>query len=516
MRETTSSFIVEAGADHDGQMVALTLPPAVVELLLTEVAAVNPGQPTEDPGNIHCTLVYFGDTYVDPDMLHEAVADFASKVKPFTGRISGYGQFLAGDEVVLYAGLDAVGLERVRIQLIDTLEAHEIYFDDSHGFTPHITLSYSEQNQTVPDVMPTSEIPFSEVVVADGGDWTPFPLQGESSRVVRAARMKRLADDDDDGWYDKEEDEPTNTAPDTYALNFVKGEPTPERKALHDKLIQKALAKAQPRTDGGRPQAVFMGGGPASGKSSVLKGRQSVGLTIDPDDFKKDLPEYQEKLKRGDLTAASHVHEESSYLAKRLKKELEARGLDYTLDGCGDGSVDKMAAKIADAKQAGYHTHGIYVSCPTREAWRRSRVRAKKTGRQVPKKFLRQAHAEVSKTFKGLMDRGALDSAELWDTTNDPPTLVGGKKDGEPWKVRHDKLWQDFLEKGNEMPDEQQKAAFAKPKPNRLEVMRKLINSIEHGMGPHEVDDPFGDYHDLKADIDEAHAQGHMIHLPEE
>ncbi len=77
---------------------------------------------------------------------------------------------------------------------------------------------------------------------------------------------------------------------------------TPERTALHESIIDKMMRgkdgqPLQPPADGNK-QALFMGGGTASGKGSALKLNPQVippdAVTIDPDEIKAMLPEYRD------------------------------------------------------------------------------------------------------------------------------------------------------------------------------------------------------------------------------
>ena len=119
------------------------------------------------------------------------------------------------------------------------------------------------------------------------------------------------------------------------AGNLSKG-----RDALHTKIMDDVFfdnndpnAKDRPLGKDGKPigvatpvkgqaRLIFMGGGPASGKSSVIaSGDVDVPdnrVQIDPDRAKKALPEYQKMVAAGDIeNAAGFAHEESSALAKR-------------------------------------------------------------------------------------------------------------------------------------------------------------------------------------------------------
>lgn len=225
------------------------------------------------------------------------------------------------------------------------------------------------------------------------------------------------------------------------------GQLTPERQALHEKIIAGALAGSARSAD---PTATFMGGGPASGKSATGKMR---GVVINPDDVKAQLPEYAAMKAAGDKAAAAYVHEESSRVAKKIMDRAVAGKRDFTLDGTGDSHYEKLAGKVTAARKAGYHVHGQYVTVDTGEALKRAQARAAKTGRAVPETFLRETHAAVSGTFRQAIARDLFDSATLHDNNGPqgtPATLIGAKPRGGAWSVKDRAAYARFLAKENQ------------------------------------------------------------------
>lgn len=219
---------------------------------------------------------------------------------------------------------------------------------------------------------------------------------------------------------------------------------TPQRAALHRKIINGILAGHQPQE---HPVATFYGGGPASGKSTALKPGAPDSAVIDSDEIKAQLPEYQKMREAGDPRAAAYVHEESSAISKQAMREAQARHLNYVLDSTGDGSLEKLAGKVNAAKRAGYMTDGRYVTTHTDEAVRRSQARAAATGRHVPEEYIRAQHAAVSGTYGKAAKMGLFDRTQLWDTTGSAPKLVAGKEPGGEFTVHDPAAWQRFLAK---------------------------------------------------------------------
>jgi predicted ABC-type ATPase len=224
----------------------------------------------------------------------------------------------------------------------------------------------------------------------------------------------------------------------------------PERKKLHDQIVARALAGHQPQA---HPIATFLGGGPASGKGTVLAGLQGDSAHIDADEIKKQLPEYQSMTRAGDLGAANYVHEESSVISKRIMREAAQRKLNFTLDGTGDSSYEKMKGKIDAARLHGHLVVGKYVTIPTDEAVARAKLRAAETSRLVPETVIRHTHAAVSQVFEQAVRNNDFDALELWDNngpSSQPAKLIASKALGGKFAVHDPVAYQAFLDKGRE------------------------------------------------------------------
>ena len=195
---------------------------------------------------------------------------------------------------------------------------------------------------------------------------------------------------------------------------------TPERQALHDKIVSEAV-DGKPSQE--NPVYTVMGGGPASGKSTIIKsGAVQIpdgSVVIDSDAIKEKLPEWgNDSL---GLDAAGFTHEESSYLAKRTQAAAFEKNQHVLLDGTGDTSPASMSKKIDAARNAGYSVEGHYVTLPVDMAVKNNLARfeemkaAGKFPRMVPETVLRETHAGVSTTFPAIADR--FDKVTLTDTS---------------------------------------------------------------------------------------------------
>lgn len=228
----------------------------------------------------------------------------------------------------------------------------------------------------------------------------------------------------------------------------AQGNWTPERQQLHESIIQRAFVGKTPVES---PIGLLMGGGPASGKSTVIKGG---GLTLDPntvtidsDEAKKGIPEYLDMTAKKDLGAARFVHEESSHIAKQTMKRAAGGQYNLMLDGTGNGSLDQLARKVDVLRSTGHRVVAHYVTVDTETAVERSNQRALKTGRMVPSDFIRANHRAVSQVVPKAIQAGLFDEFTLWDT-NEGESRAIARATGRKLEVLDANAWANFLTKG--------------------------------------------------------------------
>ena len=264
---------------------------------------------------------------------------------------------------------------------------------------------------------------------------------------------------------------------------------TPERRSLHDAIVDAHLAGKTARDD--TPVYTWLGGGGASGKTSILEsGKATVptralkdgravmsgdphSVEINADEIKDLLPEFLALTKGGEqkvmvsadgreksyelgrstpearFAAAGFTHEESSILAKRINSEAMSRGLDIVMDGTADGKPGVQAKKVQTAVSRGYETRLIMVTVPTEVAIQRSNERGVTSGRMVPEFALRDAHVGASARF--LETAPLYDSFEAYDNAGRPPVLFASKqtKNGRV-TIENKALYDAFLAKAGE------------------------------------------------------------------
>jgi len=210
---------------------------------------------------------------------------------------------------------------------------------------------------------------------------------------------------------------------------------SPERAALHEKIIQERLAGI-PKSD--NPTFVMLGGGPASGKStSGVDKWEDPHVKIDVDSIKAQLPEYDPKN-------PGFVHEESSFIGKEVMARAFEGNQNILLDGTGNNSVSAVAGKIDTAKAYGYSVEGRYLTVPTEQAVKQDGARSRSVG---PEKVY-EIHSAVSKVFPGIAAK--FDTVNLYDSrTKGNPTLIATGGSGK-LDVVNERLYSQFLDKATD------------------------------------------------------------------
>ena len=205
------------------------------------------------------------------------------------------------------------------------------------------------------------------------------------------------------------------------------GEFTPERKALHEQIINSVLEGVTPVDN---PIMWMNGGGPGSGKSTLTTGVNAEitnydpnSVVLDPDKIKEMLPEVQEAKERvlagegseQDIDWANLSHEESSYLAKRVHQAALDRGVNLVFDGTGDGGLESVRAKIAEARSRGYGVQANYLAVLPETGLERALQREGKTTRRVPRAVIIKTYNNIGEIFPELVEAGDFDMVRLFD-----------------------------------------------------------------------------------------------------
>lgn len=88
------------------------------------------------------------------------------------------------------------------------------------------------------------------------------------------------------------------------------GKPRPERQKLHAEIMRRAFDDKKPVPAGETPVCIMMMGGPASGKSTMVRSYANLDgfVVTDADDVKAMLPEYRVAVKSKARNAANMAH----------------------------------------------------------------------------------------------------------------------------------------------------------------------------------------------------------------
>lgn len=231
-----------------------------------------------------------------------------------------------------------------------------------------------------------------------------------------------------------------------------------ERALLHSQIINQATGNVPESTD---PTFYMLGGGPATGKTRMLKSGQTgvpdktQAVHINADDAKEKLPENSRMRNSSSdadyFNAASFSHEESSILAKAIQAKAIRNNQDIVLDGTGDSAVSKLASKVEQARQEGYKVEGVYVTVPTNVAWDRAVKRALGPEKRfVPELVLRTTHADVSVTLPLAMKANLFDKVTLWDNNGSVPRIIATQTRNNKPDIPDEQGWKDFIAKANQ------------------------------------------------------------------
>lgn len=253
------------------------------------------------------------------------------------------------------------------------------------------------------------------------------PWQGPE-RVARFSGPKNR----DPNWNGKE------YTPDTSKKYFAKEGPdwgtdqlTPEqqglnpdhvkaRAAVHDAIVNHFVHKTPTPAAGEKKRAIFMVGGPAAGKSSMLKQRFSDDemaqhVVINPDEIKNMLPEYRRGVKKRYWPAAANVHEESSYLSKRIFDEAAGSGKHILIDGTG-GNPKKYQQQMERLRSMGYEIQMLHMDKDAEQGVSDAMNRASRGGRYVPQDVVEHTYQQIPGAMEQLKP-----NADYWASYKAPP-----------------------------------------------------------------------------------------------
>lgn len=243
----------------------------------------------------------------------------------------------------------------------------------------------------------------------------------------------------------------SSTDPD-YGTNILyqdkDGNYNEERTALHKGIVQDKINQGSTNLG----TTYFLGGAPATGKSSLEKSGEVVYpqgiLRVDPDGIKAELPEYKLMAENKMSKAASLVHEESSKITKDVINNAASMKMDAVIDTVGDGTFEKVAEKAKQQRDAGKRVVAHYVTTDVQTSLTREAARAERTGRKVPDDYIKDMHKEISVIFPKLAANNTFNELHLYDNNGATPKLIYSKKDGKE-TILDANAYNSFLKKAN-------------------------------------------------------------------
>jgi predicted ABC-type ATPase len=226
------------------------------------------------------------------------------------------------------------------------------------------------------------------------------------------------------------------------------GEYSEERQKLHDSIVSKIVEQSGKPKQGEKPICILLGGGSASGKSTIRRLMVQPDLdendikvgTVDSDDIKAELPEYQEFQKQDVNSAAFRTHQESADIVDEAIDTLIYEKRHFIYDGTMK-NPRKYKRIIQNLKDAGYEIRVVGADIPLDEAIKRSEARARKEGRNVPRSIVEGSHRGFASAFSEIAELA--DEYELYDNSGEFPALIKDKTG-----VQDNKLWGRFVKKG--------------------------------------------------------------------
>lgn len=177
-------------AGHTGTVIAL-FPSFQVAQMLSKFGS-------EEAKDLHITLAFLGETseIQDTSMLLDVISVLAKDYLPMSGKINGVGRFNMFDpqkQDVFIALPDIPALPLFRQNTFEFIKELGFTPLEDHGFTPHITLSYLQENESIPtEMIPPFSLQFNDVSVVLGEDRYDFPFGDRSMATRSGARNSRI------------------------------------------------------------------------------------------------------------------------------------------------------------------------------------------------------------------------------------------------------------------------------------------------------------------------------------
>lgn len=225
------------------------------------------------------------------------------------------------------------------------------------------------------------------------------------------------------------------------------------RQKFQQQIIQHILSK---KSYSKNKQVYMLGGGPANGKSSLIKSgflpHPESALKIDVDEIKLMIPEYQYMLAKKETLAAPIVHVESSNIGHDLRQHALRSGYDIVWDGTANENLEHRIEAALEIKNHGHRCRVDYVTLDMALSLQLAEFRYQKTGRRVPESVIKEKSRCIADLVPQLIKHQVFDELYLWDTNiHNQPRLILSQKNGK-LEVVDQVLYNNFKMKAHVRP----------------------------------------------------------------
>jgi hypothetical protein len=164
------------------------------------------------------------------------------------------------------------------------------------------------------------------------------------------------------------------------------------RVAFQDELIEKMIHRGAPQQN---PIAMFTSGIFGAGKTHYINHNFNLKqcVRIDPDEIRRQLPEWDQLVRDHPKDAGTLTHMESTFIALLVERICIANKYNYLVDG-SLSNLEWYKTWLLEVKQ----THRLYLfrfSCSLELAFERCLKREQMTGRHVSEQQIRDTLAKI-------------------------------------------------------------------------------------------------------------------------
>lgn len=211
-----------------------------------------------------------------------------------------------------------------------------------------------------------------------------------------------------------------------------KGVWTEERTAIQNDIVDKFFEGKTPVPKGEKKICTLLLGGGGSGKTYIYKNffEEKVNtVSVNSDDIKAALPEWNEFHKKDWISKAYKMHRESSDVSHTVLDKAVNEGYNFTLDGTLS-NTEYARELIAKVKALGYEVKVVGVMCDIKIAQYSALKRGYlgKDQRMVAAKIVREANIGARKTLKAIFQEGLADDVSVYDNSGQnryiPPKII--------------------------------------------------------------------------------------------